>query len=253
MSQLKDKLSQLESRLQMLIEGSSARLFSANYQSEDISHRLTAAMQAGVKTWPDGRCIAPNLYILEFHSPSGENPIGDMALIEELASTIRQAGEEAGLEFISPPVIRVTTKTEAVPQMILVSAQISIENLPETTGIEIEPASSNPSAPINAYLIVDGTRLFPLSQAVVNIGRRDDNHLIIEDGRVSRVHAQIRSINGRYIIFDLGSTSGTYVNDQRVNQCILYPGDVISLAGVPLVFGQDEIHLDRTQQVNSSL
>jgi len=253
MSQLKDKLSRLESHLQSFIEGGSTRLFSTNHHQDELVQRLFAEMRAGVKTQPDGQRIAPNLYILEIFSTSGKSRIDDMALLEELAHDIQLAGEEDGLVFLSPPVIRVIAKTEAGLQSIHVSAQISIGNLPETTDIEVDAASMKRTEPTNAYLIVDGTQIFPLNKPVVNIGRRADNQLIIEDSRISRVHAQIRAINGRYVIFDLDSTSGTFVNDQRINQCTLYPGDVISLAGVPLVFGQDEITLDSTQRMNSSV
>jgi len=92
--------------------------------------------------------------------------------------------------------------------------------------------------PEDAFVIIDGTRVIPLNQAVVNIGRRIENTLVLDDPRVSRTHAQLRAINSRYIIFDLNSTGGTFVNGERVNQCILYPGDVISLAGADLIYGQ---------------
>jgi pSer/pThr/pTyr-binding forkhead associated (FHA) protein len=81
--------------------------------------------------------------------------------------------------------------------------------------------------------------VFPLKKSIINIGRRLDNHLVIDDPRVSRNHSQLRAIKGRFVIFDLNSTGGTFVNGQRTSQSVLYPGDVISLAGVPLVFGQD--------------
>lgn len=93
--------------------------------------------------------------------------------------------------------------------------------------------------PENAFLIVEGVKVFPLNLPVVNIGRRLDNQLIIDDPRVSRNHAQLRAIKGRFVVFDLNSTGGTFVNGQRANQSVLYPGDVISLAGVALIFGQD--------------
>jgi pSer/pThr/pTyr-binding forkhead associated (FHA) protein len=93
--------------------------------------------------------------------------------------------------------------------------------------------------PENAFLIIEGVKVFPLKQSVVNIGRRLDNQLVIDDPRVSRNHAQLRAINGRFVMFDLNSTGGTFVNGQRANQTVLYPGDVISLAGVALIFGQD--------------
>lgn len=93
--------------------------------------------------------------------------------------------------------------------------------------------------PENAFLIVDGVKVIPLALPVVNIGRRLDNELVIDDPRVSRIHAQLRAIKGHYVVFDLNSTGGTFVNGQRTTQCVLYPGDVVSLAGVPLLFGQN--------------
>ena len=93
--------------------------------------------------------------------------------------------------------------------------------------------------PEYAFLIINGVRIFPLNQQVVNLGRRVDNHVVIEDLKVSRVHAQIRAIKGHYVIFDLDSSGGTFVNGVRSTQTTLYPGDVISLAGVDLVYGQD--------------
>jgi pSer/pThr/pTyr-binding forkhead associated (FHA) protein len=66
-----------------------------------------------------------------------------------------------------------------------------------------------------------------------------DNHLILDDPRVSRAHAQLRAVQGHYVLFDLNATGGTYVNGQRITQYTLKPGDVISLAGVPIIYGED--------------
>ncbi len=116
--------------------------------------------------------------------------------------------------------------------------------------MDFDPDSQN--LPANSFLIVDGTRILPLNQSVINIGRRPDNQIAIEDPRVSRLHAQLRAIKGRFVIFDLDSTGGTYVNSQRINQCALYPGDVISLAGYPLVYGQEAAGIGETQRYSPS-
>src|ERR671924_2415152 len=94
--------------------------------------------------------------------------------------------------------------------------------------------------PPNAFLIsVESGKTHPLDKGLINIGRRLENQLVIDDARVSRNHAQLRAVKGRYVLFDLNSTGGTFVNGQRTSQTVLYPGDVISLAGVALIFGQD--------------
>jgi pSer/pThr/pTyr-binding forkhead associated (FHA) protein len=83
-----------------------------------------------------------------------------------------------------------------------------------------------------------------LLDRVVNIGRRLGNHIVIDDPRVSRSHAQIRALRGRYVLFDLNSTGGTFINGQRIKQHSLKPGDVISLAGYTIIYGEDSSPAD---------
>ena len=92
--------------------------------------------------------------------------------------------------------------------------------------------------PEDAFVIVDGIKVIPLSSPLIRIGRRLENNLVLDDPRVSRTHAELLAINGRYVLFDLNSTGGTYVNGVKITQSVVYPGDVISLAGVNLVYGQ---------------
>jgi len=93
--------------------------------------------------------------------------------------------------------------------------------------------------PIGAFLIIDGTRHFPLDRPVINVGRRLDNQLILENPHVSRTHAQLRVRDGRFVLFDLGSTSGTRVNGRAIKQHILQPGDVVTVANIRMVYGED--------------
>ena len=107
-----------------------------------------------------------------------------------------------------------------------------------------------PLQPPNAFLILDGERTLPLREALLNIGRRTDNHLVLDDSRVSRSHAQLRLRYGRYVLYDLGSTSGTFVNGQRTSECVLRPGDVVSLGGVSIIYGEEEIENPKSQNQN---
>jgi len=89
-----------------------------------------------------------------------------------------------------------------------------------------------------AYLIVN-SEVFPLSNELTNIGRKLDNHIVIQDPRVSRNHAQVRVMDDQFILLDLNSTGGTTVNGSKISKSVLYSGDSISLAGVDLKFVQD--------------
>jgi pSer/pThr/pTyr-binding forkhead associated (FHA) protein len=100
---------------------------------------------------------------------------------------------------------------------------------------------TNDSLPEDFFLIVEGTQAMPLNKSVTSVGRSHENTLVIDDPRVSRHHLEIRFIRDQFVLFDLNSSGGTYVNGQKVGQGMLYQGDVISLAGVNMVFTQDRM------------
>ena len=62
----------------------------------------------------------------------------------------------------------------------------------------------------------DMGRRYPLTDNELIIGRGDDAGIRIQDGSVSRKHAQIEPTSGGYVISDLASTNGTFVNDLAV-------------------------------------
>jgi len=86
-----------------------------------------------------------------------------------------------------------------------------------------------------AFLILDN-KVFPVRPTTTTIGRRLSNHLVLNDIRVSRLHAQIKVLDNQYYIYDLNSTGGTYLNGDRVFEAPLNSGDILSLAGFPLTF-----------------
>jgi hypothetical protein len=108
-----------------------------------------------------------------------------------------------------------------------------------THPMKADSQSGKPALPDGAFLIVNGRGHFPLERPVINIGRRLDNQIILDNPHVSRTHAQLRVRQGRYVLFDLGSTAGTRVNGRRVKEHTLREGDVITIADIRLVYGED--------------
>jgi pSer/pThr/pTyr-binding forkhead associated (FHA) protein/EAL domain-containing protein (putative c-di-GMP-specific phosphodiesterase class I) len=68
------------------------------------------------------------------------------------------------------------------------------------------------------------------------IGRIDTADLQVDSTRVSRQHAQIVLENGRFVLRDLGSTNGTYVNGKQVESAVLADGDTVLIADFELTF-----------------
>jgi pSer/pThr/pTyr-binding forkhead associated (FHA) protein len=61
------------------------------------------------------------------------------------------------------------------------------------------------------------------------LGRSGGCDLLLDDLTVSRRHAQLFFREGRWIVIDLESTNGTYINDERVQRAELLPGDIVML------------------------
>lgn len=85
---------------------------------------------------------------------------------------------------------------------------------------------------------------FPLDGDQIIIGRDASNGVAINDAEVSRKHARMMFQGGKYVLEDLGSTNGTFVNGQRLaGPVVLKAGDVVSL-GEKIVLMYDAINMD---------
>jgi len=109
--------------------------------------------------------------------------------------------------------------------------------VPPESESESKPKPSS-EIPEEAFLVLEGARLVPLVLPVINIGRRLENNIVIDDPRVSRYHVQLKAVDGNYELTDLNSSGGTFVNSMRITKSILYSGDEISLAGFAIIYKQ---------------
>ena len=107
----------------------------------------------------------------------------------------------------------------------------SVRSTPVTT-IEPEPAIRE----LHALVLDNGTR-FELTNDKYSIGRQTTCDIVIADHNVSRVHAEIKFVQGSWRIDDRGSTNGTRVNGiVIVEPAPLASGDVIAFGAVNIHF-----------------
>ena len=101
------------------------------------------------------------------------------------------------------------------------------------SGIDALPAGS-------ALLVVKrgpnaGSR-FLLDQDTTSAGRHPDSDIFLDDVTVSRRHAEFRREGGEFIVVDVGSLNGTYVNRELVDERRLQHGDEVQIGKFRLVF-----------------
>jgi len=73
-------------------------------------------------------------------------------------------------------------------------------------------------------------KTYSFTQDVVEIGRIPTADIFIDNSGISRQHTRIeRSIGGPYVVKDMGSTNGTFLNDMQINEAALKSNDVVNL------------------------
>ncbi len=247
------QFSRVEQRIEQLLEGSFARLFAGRLHPREVATRLARAMEDNVQPGPEGSLVAPNSYTVHLNPDDHGALLGAHPdLPSLLAEAVVDLAHQSEIRLLALPTVEIEPDLSLTPRTVAVEAHHESQVRRATQLLRAVQAPQAAAHPRNPQLIVQGTRYVPLDRPVINIGRRRDNHIVIDDSRVSRTHAQLRLRFGRYVLYDLGSSSGTYVNDHLITEHILKPGDVISLAGVPLVYIEDETSTNLGKPPHSS-
>jgi len=102
----------------------------------------------------------------------------------------------------------------------------------------LPPLPPSPEAPPAGYgsLTAPGLETISLQPGAIVIGRGAEADVRLESRQVSRRHARIECVEGVCTVTDLQSANGTFVNDRRVTQSTLSPGDRLRLGDVELTY-----------------
>jgi len=84
----------------------------------------------------------------------------------------------------------------------------------------------------------------------ITIGRESGNVIQVDDNEVSRRHAEIRKTNGTFLLGDLKSSNGTFLNEERIERSELARGDRIRVGRTVLLFAQDAGDLEAVPRID---
>ena len=248
-------MERVEAFVSRLIEGWSARLFGAKLQPVQLAKRLIRAMEAH-QTISLSKTFVPNSYVVTLgRTDFAQFEQYRRSLERDLAETLLGAARERSFTLLAYPLVEIERDDDVPSGDIRVSCA-----LVDASGDEVhaDPAAlgavasghtmvldrevllrDRPRAP-RASLEQRDAPPVGLGQDPVLIGRDPQNDLVLDDRRVSRKHAEIRLRLGRYTLYDLQSTNGTYVNGRRVAEKVLDDGDTISIGGLEIAFRSAE-------------
>jgi len=251
---MKSTLDQIEEKIKELFEHGSVVFPWMNEQSV-LLHHLTESIHDCFINSAFEQDFAIDKFIV-YMNPRDLRSIEQQSdWLKILTSLITEIAHENNVLLVKKPEICLVTKNSLNVSEVSVKIETSASNISQTGAVLLENEFFKPTSrsPIGC-LIFENETIFDLDDSVVNIGRKSNNQLVINDLRISRNHAQIRSVADGYMIFDTGSLGGTYVNGKRITQHLLKSGDVISLAGLNLIFTQESSDLpEEDRQITSEL
>jgi pSer/pThr/pTyr-binding forkhead associated (FHA) protein len=242
----------------------------------DVLRRILTAMEDARREGLDGNVYVPNVYAVRVVVASDEERdyIRTFLNAEELAVAVRQSIEQHGYRFRGSLYFTVEEATAGanVPRLS-VHCRFDPTNGPAPS-VEVPgtpPAHPAPPVPVSASYGFGGAsaspdpnpptipassatltlygpggqaaNVYPLTPRGARVGRAREfgNDIVVEDGMVSKRHARIACEGGGFVVYDEGSTNGTYVSDAPVPPGVAVPlrsGDEIRVGDTRLRFLQ---------------
>lgn len=254
----------LEGGLEKYIEGFFRDKFKGRVQPLDIAKRLAREMRDR-KRVSVNLVYVPNEYEV-FLSPGDFETISYLsgALASEMQDYLKEKADEKDFTLVAPPRVVFSSDESLQPGQIRVNGKFGApaENIPVSVQqpdgekvyledtLKFQPSRDTMPVPVVgeaegcALEATEGPlagKTIKLEGYPVVLGRREYCDIVLPDGSVSRRHARLEPQKGRWVLTDLNSTNGTFVNGERVQTRLLSPGDSIRLGSNLFAFKVDEI------------
>lgn len=204
-----------------MVEGTFSRVFKSSVTPVEIGRRMVREMDGRRSIGVTGKTVAPNEFTIRL-SESDHAELEPMreSLIRELCDTAREHARDEGYSFVGP-----------------ITVTFEVDSGLHTGGFQVTGrlAEAEGGAAVGSLILPNGQRVV-LGEYLLSIGRLPECTITLGDPNVSRRHAEIRPAGSGYRLIDLGSTNGTLVNGQRVQEHQLADGDVIRFGATEITF-----------------
>jgi hypothetical protein len=257
----------IESKIEGLFEGIFRRAFRTHVQPVELARKLAKEMDEH-RSVSVSRVYVPNEYTLYLSSTDrAQFSAYEGSLLGELQEYLAEHARREGYALLTPPRVLLQTDDDLAMGEFGIATRVAQpeEQPPPSVALPAPPAAPpipaeapaatmiyRPPVPLDedsgpppevfrevVSLTVDG-RVVPITSGRVVIGRSRECDIRVEDGNVSRRHAEVvQESPTAWVVHDLGSTNGTEVNGSRVSKSTrLDDGDRITVGSTELVFGR---------------
>jgi len=219
-----------------------------------IAKRVIRAMETH-QTISLAKTFVPNSYVVSLAPTDyAEFEQYKRSLERDLAEAVLGAARDRSFTLLAYPTVELEEDDDVSPGDVRVACALVDASGEEVPSNEPERLggvaaghtmvldrdallSAKPRAPQGVIVAREGSvkREVPLTADPITVGRDPRNDIVLDDRRVSRRHAEVRLRLGRYTLYDLQSTNGTFVNGRRIAEMVLSDEDRITIGGAELV------------------
>lgn len=213
-------LRRFERRLENLVEGTFARVFKSGLTPLEIGRRIVREIDENQTVAVDGALAVPNHYWV-YVSTADHTRFAEVEtqLTNELIEAARTHIGDEGYRVLGPVSVTLVEAADYPEGTLQVQAQWR-------EGVGNQTAAS--------VVLATGER-FPVGNPFT-IGRLPGLSLVLTDENVSRNHAVIELTPTGWLVRDLGSTNGTSVNGNKIQESPLNDGDAIVFGATDATF-----------------
>ncbi len=256
-------LRSIEKRMESLVEGVFGRAFKRQVHPVEIAKGLVKQMDEG-RMVSVSRTYAPNDFTVHLSKADTESIRAyQSALEDELVQYASSHARSKGYHLMTPPKIQFVTEESLRFGEFGVTARLTgpadgprEKGAPEdtsgqtrifrtertseegqgTAAISAEEAKKHGLAREVSEVVV-GDRTHSLEgQGPWNVGRSEENDIVISDPNVSRRHARLSRSDNGFVVEDLGSTNGTLLDGAPIDRERIESGDELTFGGITARF-----------------
>jgi pSer/pThr/pTyr-binding forkhead associated (FHA) protein len=246
----------VEERLEGMMEGFFARVFRSGLQPVEVGRRIQREMGEN-KTISVSRTYAPNDFRI-FIGPEDRARFQPMeeGLVSEFSEVVIETAKQNRWNLMGQPRVRFIEDEDLGKGQFKVESSLTADKGSPAPAVSTrEPDEANPGATraislntaerlglskSGAQLVVlddsgQAKESISITRTPIVVGRLSSVDVVLSDPNVSRRHAELRRDGPAWVIVDLGSTNGTYVNGKQVTEQALSDGDRLSFGSSDLL------------------
>jgi len=213
----------IEAACAAFIERTFAKTFPSDLEPAQVARKLVSTMETRTRG-EDGHLLAPGSYLV-YMNPDDYSRLAEHQtyLEREWAELLRDMAARVGVYFFDGgPNVRMEPR-ESIP--------VGAVDVAVASDVTISISASAVSTPPKRFHLrmMKGVPAYGvyLIEGTASVGRSEESDIFLVDPSVSRNHATLEIQGDSAVVKDLGSTNGTYVNNERVDARRVISGDVI--------------------------